>query len=76
METGFIILAMVLTTVVGFVIGKQFGRLNKKPIKSQGIVYVYYDDTKEQPSLFLEPNVSVNYMVSQKQVTFDVIITD
>lgn len=76
MATGLIVLAMVVIAIVGFIIGKCFGRSNKKLTKSQGIVYVYYDDTREEPSLFLEPNVPMNYIASQKQVTFDVIITD
>ena len=49
METGFVVLLVILSIVVGAVIGVLIERNRKKLYKSQGTIYAYYDDENSKP---------------------------
>ena len=73
METGFIILVIV-AMIVGVIIGFIIGKARRKPDDTQGVIYAYYDDQSDKPSLLLEYSVPIDDIASRKRVTFDVTI--
>ena len=73
METGFIILAIV-GMVIGVVVGLVIGKVGQKPNRTQGVIYAYYDDDNNKPSLLLEYSVPIDDIASRKRVSFDVAV--
>ena len=74
METGFVVLLVILSIVVGAVIGVLIERHRKKLYKSQGTIYAYYDGDNSNPSLLLEYGVPIDDIASRKQVVFNVSV--
>ena len=74
METEFVVLLVILSIVVGAVIGVLIERYRKKLYKSQGTIYAYYDDDNSNPSLLLEYGVPIDDIASRKQVVFNVSV--
>ena len=74
METGFVVLLVVLSIVVGAVFGVLIEKSRKRPYKTQGTIYAYYDDDNSNPSLLLEYGVPIDDIASRKQVVFDVSV--
>lgn len=74
MEIGFVVLLIVLSIVVGAVIGLLIERYRKKLYKSQGTIYAYYDDNNSNPSLLLDPDVPIDDIASRKQAVFSVSV--
>ena len=74
METGFVVLLVILSIVVGAVIGVFIHRHRKKLYKPQGTIYAYYDDDNSNPSLLLEYGVPIDDIASRKQVVFNVSV--
>lgn len=74
METGLIVLLVILSIIVGAVIGVLIERHRKKLYKSQGTIYAYYDDDNSNPSLLLEYGVPIDDIASRKQVIFNVSV--
>lgn len=74
METGFVVLLVILSIIVGAIIGVLIERHRKKMHKSQGTIYAYYDDDNSNPSLLLEYGVPIDDIASRKQVVFDVSV--
>ena len=72
MEVGFLLLS-ILALVAGIVLG-MFIEKRRKPTKSRGIIYAYFDDSDSDPNLLLEPNVSMSDIASQESVLLDVIV--
>ena len=73
METGFIVLAVV-GMLVGIVVGLVIGKIGQKPNRTQGVIYAYYDDDNDKPSLLLEYCVPIDDIASRKRVIFDVTV--
>lgn len=71
MESGFIVLIAV-ALLLGVVIGMSIARVLKKPAETKGVIYVYYSEHEDKPSLLLEYGASIDDIASQKQVMFDV----
>lgn len=74
METGFVVLLVILSILVGAIIGVFIERHRKKLYKSQGTIYAYYDDDNSNPSLLLEYSVPIDDIASRKQVVFNVSV--
>ena len=74
METGFVVLLVVLSIVVGAVFGVLIEKSRKRLYKTQGTIYAYYDDDNSNPSLLLEYGVPIDDIASRKQVVFDVSV--
>ena len=74
METGFVVLLVILSIVVGSVIGVFIERHRKKLYKSQGTIYAYYDNDNSNPSLLLEYGVPIDDIALRKQVVFNVSV--
>ena len=74
METGFVVLLVILSILVGSIIGVFIERHRKKLYKSQGTIYAYYDDDNSNPSLLLEYSVPIDDIASRKQVVFNVSV--
>ena len=72
METGFVVLLILAATVLGIVIGVTIGR--RRIRETQGVIYAYYDNTGNGPSLLLDYSVPIDDIASRKQVVFDVSV--
>lgn len=73
--TELIAIGLTIIIVVSMLIIGLVCRLKQRGPKTQGVVYVYYYDNNDKPSLFLEADVPVEEIVRRKRVTFDVIVT-
>lgn len=69
METGSIILAVVVAVVLG---GLVIWRMGNKREDTHGVVYAIYYESENKPSLLLEPLISIEDIAKQKRVHFDV----
>lgn len=75
MEAGFIS-AFVVGIIIGIAIGVFIGKMiASRPSRTHGILNVDCSDLEDGPYLFLELNVPINEVVSQKQTIFDVNVT-
>lgn len=74
METGFVVLLVILSIVVEVTIWILIERHRKKIYKSQGTIYAYYDDNNSNPSLLLDPDVPIDDIASRKQAVFNVSV--
>lgn len=74
METGFVVLLVVAAATVGVLAGMLINRSGKKSEGTQGVIYAYYDESKNDPSLLLEYSVPINDIASRKQVRFDICV--
>ena len=74
METGFVVLLVILSIIVEVAIWILIERHRKKIYKSQGTIYAYYDDDNSNPSLLLEYGVPIDDIASRKQVVFNVSV--
>ena len=74
METGFVVLLVILSIVVEVAIWILIERHRKKIYKSQGTIYAYYDDNNSNPSLLLDPDVPIDDIASRKQAVFSVSV--
>lgn len=74
METGFVVLLVILSIIVEVAIWILIERHRKKIYKSQGTIYTYYDDNNSNPSLLLDPDVPIDDIASRKQAVFNVSV--
>ena len=74
METGFVVLLVILSIIVEVAIWILIERHRKKIYKSQGTIYAYYDDNNSNPSLLLDPDVPIDDIASRKQAVFNVSV--
>lgn len=77
METGFVVLlivAMLVGVFLGIFISRSRKTSRKTSRETQGVIYAYYDNTGNNPSLLLEYSVPIDDIASRKQVTFDVAV--
>lgn len=74
MEAGFVIMIAVFTMVVGILIGMVIKKNSPTKETTQGVIYAYYHDGEDKPSLLLEGRVPVDEIASRKQVSFDVVV--
>ena len=73
MEAGFIAW-IVVSILVGIVIGMNIKSFKTNNNETQGIIYAYYGETGSGPSLLLEYSVPIDDIASRKRVTFDVTV--
>lgn len=74
MEAGLIILAAILSSAVGVVLGMVIGRSSINKDHTKGVLYVYYDSDNNKQSLLLEPGATLDDIASEKRVTFSVMV--
>lgn len=74
MEAGFVIMIAVFTMVIGVLIGIAIKRTSRTKEPTQGVIYAYYHEGEDKPSLLLEGSVPVEEIASRKQVVFDVVV--
>lgn len=74
MEAGFVIMIAVFMMVIGILIGMVIKRYSPSKENTQGVIYAYYHDGEDKPSLLLEGSVPVEDIASRKQVLFDVVV--
>lgn len=74
MEAGFVIMIAVFTMVIGILIGMVIKKPSPTKGGTQGVIYAYYHEGENKPSLLLEGNVPVEEIASRKQVLFDVVV--
>ena len=74
METGFVVLLVILSIIVEVAIWILIERHRKKIYKSQGTIYAYYDDNNSNPYLLLDPDVPIDDISSRKQAVFNVSV--
>ena len=74
MELGFVALVVIVSIIVGVVIGIRIEKTNRARNRS-GVLYVYRGELENQPPLFLESDVPMDVLASQKQAMFDVVVT-
>lgn len=74
MEAGFVIMIAVFTMVIGVLIGMVIRKFSPSKEGTQGIIYAYYYEGIDKPSLLLEGSVPVDDIASRKQVVFDVVV--
>ena len=73
MEAGFVIAIAVFTMVIGILIGIVIKRSSPTKESTQGVIYAYYGESDNRPSLLLEHSVPIEEIASRKQVVFDVV---
>ncbi len=76
METGLVVLIVVVWTVIGVVLGASFERNRKDKTGTKGTIYVYCADQETGPSLLLECSVPIEDIASQKRVALDVVVIE
>ena len=74
MESGFVIMIAVFTMVIGILMGMVIKKSPPTKDGTQGVIYAYYHEGENKPSLLLEGSVPVEEIASRKQVVFDVIV--
>ena len=72
MEAGFVTLIALASLVIGIAVGMLITKLMKKQEGTQGVIYAYYREQGNNPSLLLEYSVPIDDITSRKRVTFDV----
>ena len=73
MEAGFVIMIAIFTLLIGVLIGMVIKRKSPTKESTQGVIYVYYYEGEDKPSLLLEGTVPVEEIASRKWVRFDVV---
>ena len=73
MEAGFIAL-IVVTTIIGIVVGIRIERRRTNRTEIKGDIYVYHDKSSKDPSLLLDCSVPIHDIASQKRVLFNVVV--
>lgn len=73
MEAGFVILIVITALILGIVAGIMITRA-KNPDETQGVIYAYYRENENKPSLLLEYSVPIDDIASRKRVVFDVTV--
>ncbi len=68
------IMIAVFMMVVGVLIGMVIKRQSPTKESTQGVIYVYYHEGEDKPSLLLEGSVPVEDIASRKRVLFDVVV--
>ena len=74
MEAGLVIMIAVFTMVIGVLIGMVIKRKSPTNESTQGVIYAYYDNEGNRPSLLLEQSVPIDEITSKKQALFDVVV--
>lgn len=74
MEAGFVIMIAVFTMVIGVLIGMVIKNSSPTKETTQGVIYAYYGEDDDKPSLLLEQSVPINEITSRKHAMFDVVV--
>jgi hypothetical protein len=72
MEMGFVALAVVVSAILGIVVGIIIGKRTMIRKSSQGIIYVGIGDQEYAPSLFLSATVPIEDIAACDRAVFDV----
>lgn len=75
METGFVVLVMVLELIAGVLMGWLFARRRYKSDRALGYLYVI-KGAPQGRDLFLTPEVPSSTIAKHKQVVFNVDVID
>lgn len=76
MNTGIVVLFMVMAVCFGMVVYLDHQKIEqKKSKKNVGTIYIYQDETGEI-QLYLEPSITPLEMSKRKSVSFDVELLD
>ena len=67
MEAGFVIMIAVFMMAIGILIGIVIKRSSPTKESTQGVIYAYYHDGEDKPSLLLEGSVPVEEIASRKR---------